>query len=125
MACRPESRSPRSIALLRWIARVWSIASLGLILAFFIGEGFSPAQVSVKEWLGLLFFPVGVVAGMVVAWRHEGWGGGIATASLLAFYGVYGYLLNGAFPRGWAFAAIGAPGVLFLVTWLVERYRRP
>jgi hypothetical protein len=64
------------------------VISIGLILLFFVGEGFSPAQVAPKEWVGLVFFPIGVVVGMVVAWRKESWGGGITVVSLFAFYGV-------------------------------------
>jgi hypothetical protein len=93
-----------AIVILRWIARVWSIASIGLFLLFFIGEGFAPAKVAPKEWVGLGFFPIGVVVGMLVAWRKESWGGGITVTSLLAFYGVYGYLFSGAFPRGWTWS---------------------
>jgi hypothetical protein len=103
------------------MARIGSIASLGLLLLFFVGEGFSPARVALKQWAGLAFFPVGVVAGMVVAWRREGLGGGITVLSLLAFYGVYGALLSGDFPRGWAFIVFAAPGGLFLAYWLLSR----
>jgi hypothetical protein len=41
--------------------------------------------------------------------------------SLLASYGVYSYLLSGALPRGWAFAVIGAPGILFPVYGLLSQ----
>jgi hypothetical protein len=53
---------------LEWLARVGSLVSIALLLALFIGEGLHPAQVAPHEWVGLLFFPVGVVVGMVVAW---------------------------------------------------------
>jgi len=104
-----------AVVTLRWIARGWSIASIGLILLFFIGEGFAPTRVTPKEWVGLAFFPIGVVLGMLVAWRKESWGGSITVISLLAFYGVYGYFLNGTFPKGWAFAILSVPGILFLM----------
>ena len=107
--------SGTAIVTLRWIARVWSVISIGLILLLFVGEDFSPAKVALKEWVGLVFFPLGVVVGMVVAWRKESWGG-ITVVSLFAFYGVYGHWLSGAFPRGWAFVVFSAPGMLFLVS---------
>ena len=113
-----------AIVTLRWTARVWSVISISLILLFFVGEGFSPAQVAPKEWVGLVFFPVGVVVGMLVAWRKESWGGGITVLSLFAFYGVYGYWLSGAFPRGWAFVVFSAPGILFLVTALLSQRKQ-
>ena len=109
---------------MRWIARVWSVISIGLILLFFVGGGFSPAKVAPKEWVGLVFFPIGVVVGMVVAWRKESWGGSITVVSLFAFYGVYGYWLSGAFPRGWAFVVFSAPGILFLVSALLSQRKQ-
>jgi hypothetical protein len=62
---------------LRWLARVGSVVSLGLLLLFFVGERFDPAKVASRDWLGFLFFPIGVVAGMLVGWWHVGWGGAI------------------------------------------------
>jgi hypothetical protein len=116
-----DVRPIAAMVVLRWVARLWSIASIGLILLFFVGEGIAPGTVSAKEWVGLVFFPIGVVVGMLVAWRKEIWGGSLTVVSLLAFYGVYGYLLNGAFPRGWAFIVFSAPGMLFLAYALVSR----
>ena len=117
-------KSSAMLITLRWIARVWSIGSIGIILLFFIGEGFAPAKVTPKEWVGFIFFPIGVTAGMLVAWWKEAWGGGITTMSLLAFYGVYGYLISGSFPKGWAFVIFSAPGLLFLAYWLLSRLVR-
>jgi hypothetical protein len=58
--------------ILRWAGRVLSIVSIGILLLFLIGESdFSqPPQLTFKEWLGLLFFPGGIVVGMIVAWRR-------------------------------------------------------
>jgi hypothetical protein len=58
--------------LLRWTARVWSIASVALVLAFMVGEGFHPF--GPREWLLSLFFPIGICAGMILAWWKEGLG---------------------------------------------------
>ncbi len=108
---------------IRWTARAWAVASIGLILAFFIGEGFAPARVAPREWLGLLFFPLGICAGMLVAWRREGLGGGITVGSLLAFY-ILHLATAGAFPKGWAWLAFAAPGFLFLLCWHRARRER-
>ncbi len=106
--------------LIRWIARIWSIASGGLLLLFFIGEGFNPAQITAAQWLLLAFFPVGVLAGMVVGWFKEGLGGTITLCSLLLFY-FCETLSRGSPPAGWAFVLIAAPGVLFLLSWWQAR----
>lgn len=103
---------------LEWLARVGSLVSVGLLLALFIGEGFRPTQVAPQEWLGLLFFPVGVVLGMIVAWWKEGAGATITLTSLAAFYIVYGFLFRNHI-GGWAFLTFAAPGFLFLLHWLL------
>jgi hypothetical protein len=102
----------------RWTARVWSIASLGLILLFIIGEGINPTMA--REWVGLLFFPLGISIGMVVAWWREALGGIITAASLLIFY-VFHFATTGRFPTGWAWLAFTAPGILFILSSYLSR----
>ena len=94
--------------------------SIGLISLFFIAGGFHVTQIAVKEWIGLAFFPLGVVIGMIIAWWKEGLGAGITLASLFAFYGVYGFIF-GSHIGGWAFIAFAAPGFLFLLHWVMLR----
>jgi hypothetical protein len=118
-----EQRSALSSVIL-WGARVWAVASVGLVLAFLVGEGFDPSRIQAREWLGIVFFPLGICAGMVLAWWKEGLGGAITVASLLAFYLVH-YATSGAFPRGWAFLVFAAPGFLFLLHWERVRSSRP
>ena len=105
---------------LRWTARAWSVVSLGLLLLFFIGEGFVPTEVTPYEWIGLLFFPIGVASGMILAWWKEGCGSMLTLVSFLAFYLVYGLGLRGDLPRGWAFTLFAAPGVLFFACWFLS-----
>lgn len=122
----PTARPAIVTLTVRWMARAWSIASVGFILLMFIGsglaEGFNPAQFAFRDWVGLFFFPFGVGLGMIVAWRREGLGGAITVGSLLAFYAAL-RVMDGRFPRGPYFALVAAPGVLFLVCWLLSRYR--
>lgn len=113
---RRADRRPWSV--LRRTARAWSVVSIALVLAFIVGEGVHPAGAS--EWLGLLFFPFGICAGMLVAWRREGLGGAITIASLLLFYVVH-FATAGTWPRGWAWLAFAAPGFLFALTWYLSR----
>jgi len=98
------------------------VASIGLILAFIVGEGFSASQIKPREWVGLLFFPVGICAGMILAWWREGLGGGITVGSLLVFYVIH-RATAGTFPKGWAWLAFAAPGLLFLLCWYRSRRR--
>lgn len=112
-------RCSTPILIARWIARVGSIGSIGLLLLFFIGEEFNPAAIAVEEWLGLLFFPLGISVGMALGWWREEWGAAITAASLLGFYAIQ-WLLGG-FPGSPVFIFFGAPGLLFLLPWLLSR----
>lgn len=101
------------------LARVGSIASITLLLMIFIGEGSHPSQISTNEWIGLLFFPIGIVIGLAIAWWKEGVGSVVTLGSLLGFYLVWGYLLRNHI-GGWWFVVFAAPGFLFLLHWLLR-----
>jgi hypothetical protein len=110
------------LTIIELLARVGSIASITLLILLFAGEGFHPSEISRNEWAGLLFFPFGVMIGMLVAWWKEGVGSAVTLLSLLAFYLVYGYLL-GNHIGGWAFIVFASPGFLFLLHWLLRDTR--
>ena len=107
------------LAIIELVARVGSIASITLLILIFAGEAFHPSEISRNEWAGLLFFPIGVAIGMIVAWRKEGLGSAVTLLSLLAFYLVYGYFLRNHI-GGWVFIAFASPGFLFLLHWLLS-----
>ena len=109
-----------SLIGLEWIARGASVTSITVLIMIFLGEEFHPSQISLQEWAGLIFFPIGVVAGMIIAWRKEAIGGLMTVASLVSFYLVYGYLMRNHI-GGWYFLAFAAPGFLFLFHWLLDR----
>ncbi len=110
----PTDRHPTWVRALRWTARIWSVATVSLVVAFIVGEG-GPTRLN--EWLGFLFFPFGICVGMILAWWKEGLGGCVTVGSLLAFYGIHAATAGGL-PRGWAFLVFAAPGFLFLLTSL-------
>jgi len=108
--------------ILRWTAKVWSLAALGLLLVIFVGELISPTTAegfTQSELVGLLFFPIGTCLGMVLAWRRELLGGAVTLASMVAFY-IWMYLDRAFFPRGPYFLLIAAPGVLFSLAGLLS-----
>jgi hypothetical protein len=107
---------------LRWFARICSVASISMILLFFFGEEFNPSKITAKQWIGFLFFPIGIVVGMIIAWRHEGIGGTISVLSLLGFYLVYGLLLNNRLWQGGWFIVFTIPGILFFIYWLIFHF---
>lgn len=113
-----------TIFLFRWSARLLSIASTAMLLLFLFGEPFETSKVTGRQWLALLFFPVGIVVGFVVAWWKEGLGGGITIASLLIFYLIFVFLLKDNLARGGWFLVFALPGFLFLGTYAISRARR-
>ena len=108
------------LAVIELLARVGSIASITLLALIFFGEGsFRPSDISRNEWIGLAFFPFGVVLGMVIAWWKEGVGSVLTVGSLIGFYLVYGYLFRNHI-GGWWFIVFASPGFLFLLHWFVN-----
>ena len=108
----PREHETIFLHALRLVARSASVICIAVILLFFIGEGINFGNVAAKEWVGLLFFPVGVFVGLVLAWREEILGGAVTIASVVGFYLVYGLLLSGTIRQGWLFLLFLVPGVL-------------
>lgn len=105
------------LAVVELLARLGSVASIALLIMIFWSEPFEPGRITRTEWIGLLFFPIGITIGMVLAWWKEGMGSAITVGSLIAFYIVYGYLMKNHI-GGWAFIVFASPGFLFLLHWL-------
>jgi len=109
------------VQTVRWIARVWSAATVVLLLAFILGEGFHPS--GPKDLLGAPFFPVGISVGMMLVWRKENLGGSMTAGTLLTF-SVVRRAMAGTYPKGWAWLAFAAPGFLFLLSSQLSRRSR-
>jgi hypothetical protein len=105
---------------LRWSARVLSFLSLILLLLFIVGERFNPFHLRGRELALTVFFPLGVMLGLGLAWRWQAFGGALTVGCLAAFYLVH-WLGAGRWPGGWAFAVLALPGFLFLLAALVGR----
>ncbi len=110
-----RSESDRLGQTLLWIARISSLLSCGLLLLFIIGEGFDPRRLQPREFMLFLCFPLGVVLGMVCAWRWAAVGGALTIAALLGFYVVHWAQVH-SLPRGWALTVFAAPGFFFLAS---------
>jgi hypothetical protein len=105
--------------LLHWTARVLSLVVLGFVLLFFIGEGgFNLITISARESVMLFLFLMTCI-GLIVAWQSETVGGAMAILSMALFY-VANWIFSGHFPRGWAFAAVVLPALLFLLCNLLH-----
>ena len=108
------------MALVEFLARAGSVISIILLLLLFEAEVRHPSEIAPREWFGLVFFPIGVVVGMTIAWWKEGLGVSITVGSLLAFYLVYGYLLQYHI-AGYAFVIFASPAFLFFFHWVLRQ----
>jgi membrane protease YdiL (CAAX protease family) len=108
----------RSILLIRWIARISSIVIVAFLLLMLVGEALSPTQQSSsttsRETFGLLFFPIGLCLGLILAWKWEKAGGIIAIASMVAFH------LTIKDAPLWMLG-FAVPGLLFIACWISSR----
>ena len=117
--CSPDSQMTRLLTTLRWSARVWSIPSIAALLLPYVMEGLYWLQgPSIREMIGHACFSA-VLLGLILAWRWEGWGGGLTVCGVLVFYVTW--WLHGKTPRGPYFLLVAAPGLLFLLTGLLAR----
>jgi hypothetical protein len=109
----------KMVDILRWTARLWGIASALLLVAFAFGGG-ENLHFTVKTAIAFLFFPVGVVAGFMVAWWSDLAGGLITVGSLAVFY-VYIFAIGGHLPTSPYFLLFAAPGFLHIAAALFRR----
>ena len=107
------------MAFVEFLARAGSVISITLLLLLFQSEALHPSEIAPREWFGLVFFPIGIIVGLVIAWWKEGLGVSITLASLLAFYLVYGYLLR-YHVGGLAFVVFASPAFLFFFHWVLR-----
>lgn len=100
----------------RWVARAWSVLNVLIIFLFAIGQSLRPVGPvpTIQEWIGLALWPVGVAAGLLLAWLRELLGGFLAIGCLVAFY-IWNLLRSGHLPRGPFFLLIAAPAFVFLL----------
>lgn len=115
-----RSKQQITAFVFRWLARLTSLVSIGMLALFLFGEPFNPSRITAREWIGLAFFPAGVAIGMTIAWWKEGLGAAISLASLLSFYTIFGWLLGSRVNGPW-FIVLVSPAFLFLVAWFLSR----
>ena len=114
--------SGQTALILRWIARIGGLVSVGLVAALFIRERIDPLQMPVGDLIVLRCLPALVAIGLLAGWRREFAGGALAVGGWIAFLGAHRFLF-GTFPKGWVFTALAAPGFLLLFNGVLARLR--
>jgi hypothetical protein len=95
------------------IARFWSILSIGLILLFIFGEGLKLFELTIKEWIGFILFPTGLVIGLLTSWKKEITGSLVSIICVLLFTLIMGV--------NWFVFGLLAPAFIFLLHGLLIR----
>lgn len=109
----------RTARIVRWVARILAVVSVGLVLALVVAESPGPLNRGARDAVLFVFFPLGVCVGMLLGWWRELWGGVVAVASLALFYGIH-FVASGRFPGGPYFLIFTVPGILFLLAWAMR-----
>ncbi len=110
-----------ALFILRWSGRVLGSLVLVLLAFFYFTSGGGATEITIRELVGFLFFPVGLAIGYAIGWRNELVGGVISLSSVALFYLVYGRILSGSIRQGSAFIFFAIPGVLFLTYGVLIR----
>ena len=114
------NRTESAQIVVRWSARILSIASTLVLLLFLFGEPFNVSRITPKEWAGLALFPFGVVLGFAIAWRKEILGGAITFVCAVTAC----LLFVRTFDQAWPFFVFAFPGLLFIISGLLTRLGR-
>ena len=109
-----------ALFIVRWAARILSLAIIFLLSLFLFGDDGITLEMTATEWTGLAFFPLGVAIGFLIAWKNELVGGLVSVGSLACFYLLFGMAMTGRLPRGVWFALFTLPGFLFLAYGLLR-----
>ena len=119
---RTGDSDDRMTKWMRWVARVWSIAVIGITLVMIIGHVLLPEPSAtdyppIENLLPLLMCLS--VVGLGVAWRWESLGGAINVGFFLANLGMYWAIRGKLMPLSGAVVLSLAlvPGILFLACW--------
>ena len=111
-----------ALQTIRWIARLTSLATIAVISMMAMPEqGGERVLPTATEWTGLAMFPVGVCAGLIIAFFRPRLGGWVSIGSLIGFY-VWHVAVAGGLPGGPYFAILTSPAIFWL--WS-DRLRQP
>jgi len=109
----------RKINWARLIAQIISVLIFIFMAVMLIGHIFGDsrddATITLWEAIAIMFFPVGVLAGLIIAWKKEVLGGIINIASMAIFF-TYMCILRGRILEGWIWIIFILPGILFIIS---------
>ena len=112
---------PRTVKIIRWIARIWSIlVTISALLIFFSPDSYTPGTLAPVD-IFLLSLTGLALLGLFIAWRWE-LVGGIFTLSMLFIREIAWVILKGQWMVGFLilWVVIAPPAILFLIAWNMD-----
>lgn len=114
------------ILLLRWFARGIDACILALVLFFVLAELFGshdaePGPLSTTDKITLVFFPTGLLLGLMLAWKWEGIGGLLIIISMSGLAIIRPDLVTNNLNGGLVIAGVAGLGAVFLLVWYFDR----
>jgi hypothetical protein len=111
----------RTVATLRWIARISGLVFAAFFLLMFIGEGLEGMSraheanpIAFRALIGLVAVFL-YLLGLILAWKWEGFGG-IAAIVFIVVFAVA--VPDAPIPM---YAIMAFPAILFIICWLMSR----
>jgi hypothetical protein len=117
---------PRSIKIIRWMARIWSVVvTVFLLLIFFAPNSGGPGPIAAVDIFLLSLIGI-TLLGLLIAWRWELPGGPFAIA-MLFIREITWVIIKGSWEIGFLilWVLIAPPAILYLIAWRQGRKRQP
>ena len=112
----------KKVKIIRWIARIWGtlilVFVLFFVLAYMFGdEGLGLENLSNRDIITFIFFPVSAIIGLSVALKNEKIGGLITTLGIIGLLILRSDLISNLY----IMIGIVPPGILYLVYWFLSK----
>ena len=108
----------------RWAARIWSaMMAIVAILMAVAPDPYLVRPVPMSDWIELGFYWLAIL-GLLVAWRWELAGAGIALAGIVGHTLAFRVANGTWFVQTLPIIALGAPAVVLLACWAISHRHR-
>ena len=119
---RKRTKPERHIILsvIRWLARLSSLASITLMFIIFNQADLHPPGLPVQDLILFICFPIGVSLGFIIAWGWERPGAIVSLLSFAVFCVLYFVFKDSVPTEAHYLAALLFPALLFLTAGIIS-----
>lgn len=109
--------------VIRWAARILGTSVAVFVLFFLLADLFGTEEAGIeamskKDGIAFVFFPIGTIIGLGLAWKWEGPGGLITVASMIGLVMIRPDLLSSPL----LIVVVVVPGLLFILYWYMSTH---